>query len=73
MAHHGRHVVASRIAQVQCGGGAVTDLILAEATSAGADLIVMGGYGHSRLRELMLGGVTRHMIERMTLPVLLAH
>ena len=45
---------------------AITDLILAEATSNGADLIVMGGYGHSRLRELMLGGATRHMIERMT-------
>jgi nucleotide-binding universal stress UspA family protein len=73
VAHLGRHDVASRIAQVQSGGAAITDLILAEAKSAGADLIVMGGYGHSRLRELMLGGVTRHMIERMTLPVLLAH
>jgi nucleotide-binding universal stress UspA family protein len=65
--------VACRINQVQSGGSAITDLILAEATSIGADLIVMGGYGHSRLRELMLGGATRHMIERMTLPVLLAH
>jgi nucleotide-binding universal stress UspA family protein len=73
VAHLGRHKVACRINQVQSGGSAITDLILAEAKSAGADLIVMGGYGHSRLRELMLGGVTRHMIERMTLPVLLAH
>jgi nucleotide-binding universal stress UspA family protein len=73
VAHLGRHKVACRINQVQSGGSAVTDLILAEATSIGADLIVMGGYGHSRLRELMLGGATRHMIERMTLPVLLAH
>jgi len=34
---------------------------------------VMGGYGHSRLREFVLGGVTRDMLERMTVPLLLAH
>ncbi len=38
-----------------------------------ADLLVMGGYSHSRLREMILGGVTRHMLERATLPLLLAH
>ena len=38
-----------------------------------ADLLVMGGYGHPRLRELMLGGVTRDMLARMNLPVLMAH
>jgi nucleotide-binding universal stress UspA family protein len=37
------------------------------------DLIVMGAYGHSRLRELLLGGVTRTMLDRMTVPVLMAH
>ena len=38
-----------------------------------ADLLVMGGYSHSRLREMILGSVTRHMLERATLPLLLAH
>ena len=33
----------------------------------------MGGYGHSRLREMMLGGVTRHMLEHATLPLLISH
>ena len=52
---------------------AIAGLILDQAAQEAADLIVMGGYGHSRLREIMLGGVTRHMLERMTLPVLFAH
>lgn len=38
-----------------------------------ADLLVMGGYSHSRLREMILGGVTRHMLEKASLPLLLAH
>ena len=41
--------------------------------AAGTDLLVMGGYSHSRLREMILGGVTRHMLEKATLPLLLAH
>ena len=47
--------------------------ILAQAAALGADLLVMGGYGHSRFRELLLGGVTRHIIEHAKMPVLLAH
>ncbi len=47
--------------------------LLAEATSGDADLIVMGGYGHSRLRQLVFGGVTRHMLRNVTVPVLMAH
>lgn len=43
------------------------------AAAEGADLLVMGGYSHSRLREMILGGVTRHMLEKATLPLLLAH
>jgi nucleotide-binding universal stress UspA family protein len=41
--------------------------------SSEADLIVMGAYGHSRLRELVLGGVTRTLLEAMTVPVLMSH
>ena len=38
-----------------------------------ADMIVMGGYGHSRLREFVLGGATRGLLESMTVPVLMSH
>jgi nucleotide-binding universal stress UspA family protein len=38
-----------------------------------ADMIVMGGYGHSRFREMLMGGVTRTMLETMTVPVLMTH
>ncbi len=49
------------------------DIILSRAADEGADLLVMGGYGHSRLREMVLGGVTRHMLRHMTIPVLMSH
>ena len=58
---------------VESGGAAIVGLILMQAAAEKADLLVMGGYGHSRLREMILGGVTRHMLERMSLPVLFAH
>lgn len=47
--------------------------ILSNATSEGADLLVMGGYGHSRLRQFVLGGVTREVLESMTVPTLMSH
>lgn len=49
------------------------ELLLSRAADLGADLIVMGAYGHTRLRELILGGVTRTLLEKMTVPVLLSH
>lgn len=52
---------------------AVAEAVLSHAADMHADLIVMGGYGHSRLRQLVLGGVTRTMLESMTVPVLLSH
>lgn len=51
----------------------VANMLLSYAADHGADLIVMGGYGHSRLRELVLGGTTREIIRSMTVPVLMAH
>ncbi len=48
-------------------------LILSRAADHGADLLVMGGYGHSRLQELVLGGVTRSILTSMTVPVLMSH
>jgi nucleotide-binding universal stress UspA family protein len=47
--------------------------LLRAAREAGADLMIMGGYGRSRLRELVLGGVTRHVLTHTEMPVLLAH
>lgn len=47
--------------------------LLAVAADTGADLLVMGAYGHSRFRESILGGVTKTVVEAMTLPVLMAH
>jgi nucleotide-binding universal stress UspA family protein len=52
---------------------AAADALLSHAADVHADLIVMGGYGHSRLRELVLGGVTRTMLDTMTVPVLMSH
>ena len=49
------------------------ETILSEAKKFGASLIVMGGYGHSRLREFVLGGATRSMLKGMPAPVLMAH
>jgi nucleotide-binding universal stress UspA family protein len=47
--------------------------ILSRAADFNADLIVMGAYGHSRVRELVLGGATRTLLEAMTVPVLMSH
>lgn len=49
------------------------DALLKEVMAAGADLLVMGAYTHSRLRQLILGGVTRHMLYHAAIPVLMMH
>lgn len=51
----------------------IGEMLMAEAAKANMDLVVMGGYSHSRLREFILGGVTQHMLEESPLPVLTAH
>jgi nucleotide-binding universal stress UspA family protein len=51
----------------------VANAVLSYAADVGADFIVMGGYGHSRLREFVLGGATYGMLQSMTVPVLMAH
>lgn len=51
----------------------IAELLLSHAADMEANLIVMGGYGHSRTYELVLGGVTRTMLESMTVPVLMSH
>ena len=49
------------------------DALLDYASDIGADLLVAGGYGHSRTREMIMGGVTRDLLQHMTVPVLMSH
>ena len=49
------------------------EALLSLCADEGADLLVMGAFGHTRFRELLLGGATRHVLDAMTLPVLMAH
>jgi nucleotide-binding universal stress UspA family protein len=51
----------------------VANAILSHVAHESATLIVMGGYGHARLREMILGGVTRDMLKSMTVPVFMSH
>jgi nucleotide-binding universal stress UspA family protein len=55
------------------GGQSTAATLIDAARRAGAGLLVIGGYGHSRLREMVLGGVTRHVFSHATLPILMAH
>jgi nucleotide-binding universal stress UspA family protein len=70
LARHGVKATAARQSAPEVKIGAQ---ILSRAADTSADLIVMGGYGHSRLRELVLGGATRSLLEAMTVPVLMSH
>ena len=49
------------------------DMLLSRAADGGADMIVMGAYGHARWREIVLGGFTQHMLAHMTVPVLMSN
>jgi len=51
----------------------IGNALLSSATDLASDLIVMGGYGHTRFREILLGGVTRTVLESMTVPVFMCH
>jgi nucleotide-binding universal stress UspA family protein len=70
LARHGRNVEVQHLAIADID---TTSAILSYVADAGADLIVMGGYGHSRLREFVLGGMTRGILGSMTVPVLMSH
>ena len=68
-----RHGVKVEVSQENTAGIDVGSLLLSRIADLGADLLVMGGYGHSRVRELVLGGVTRTILREMTVPVLMSH
>ncbi|MGB7305240.1 MAG: universal stress protein [Burkholderiaceae bacterium] len=67
-----RHGVNAQVRNLQSDMD-VGNTLLSHAADFGADLIVMGGYGHSRLREWVLGGTTRTLLNSMTVPVLMSH
>jgi nucleotide-binding universal stress UspA family protein len=70
LTRHGINVTVSRYDAPDMDAG---NLLLSRAFDLQADLIVMGAWGHSRLREFILGGVTRTLLESMTVPVLMSH
>ena len=70
LARHGLKVEVKRIVATDTD---VANTILSHAADTSADFIVMGGYGHSRLREFILGGATRGILSSMTVPVLMSH
>lgn len=73
MPHLSRHGVSARVERLDAEPADVQPTILSVAADTGIDLIVMGGYGHSRLQERILGGTTRGMLQSMTVPTLMSH
>jgi nucleotide-binding universal stress UspA family protein len=71
--HLARHGVNARVETTMSGGIGVGNVLLSWASDSGADLLVMGAYGHTRVRELLLGGATRTILDSMTVPVLMSH
>jgi nucleotide-binding universal stress UspA family protein len=71
--HLARHGLAIELKRLVAEDVDVANTVLSYAADCAADFIVMGGYGHSRLREFVLGGATRGILESMTVPVLMAH
>lgn len=68
-----RHGVASELVEVKAGAAPVSEVLLDTAAARKAACLVAGAYGQSRLRENLLGGVTRGLLQRATIPLLLTH
>jgi nucleotide-binding universal stress UspA family protein len=68
-----QHGVDVSVVHQQSADVRVGEWLLSQVTESGCDLVVMGGYAHSRVREAVLGGVTRSMLQAMTVPVLMSH
>jgi len=72
-AHLSRRGLPAEVRNVDSMGRPASLAIMEEATALNADLVVMGGYAHSRLRELVFGGATRDLLRTATVPLLMAH
>jgi nucleotide-binding universal stress UspA family protein len=68
--HHG---IGTELYDVRARAGGIGATLIAEAQERSADLVVMGGYGHSRLREWLLGGVTYQLMHQAPVPLIVAH
>lgn len=68
-----RHGIDVILDEVDAAGRSIGDALTREVVSYNADLLVMGAYGHSRFRELILGGATRSMLSKPPLPILFSH
>ncbi len=68
-----RHNTATEVRDVPLGTRSAAEALLATASEVGAGLLVMGGYSHSRVRELILGGVTAHVLRGAAVSVLMVH
>lgn len=71
--HLARHSVKSNVLVAEVPGAETGAVLRSKCRELGADLLVMGAYGHSRTRERVLGGVTRDILARMEIPVLMSH
>jgi nucleotide-binding universal stress UspA family protein len=71
--HLARHKLQVELVRIPAADIDVASAILSHAADTDASLIVMGGYGHSKLRELALGGATRGILQAMTVPTLMSH
>lgn len=71
--HLARHGIRMEVETMPAADIDVADAILSHVSDCSANMIVMGGYGHSRLREFVLGGATRGILSTMTVPVFLSH
>jgi len=71
--HLARHNINSELVRLPAADIDVANAILSYAADTDANMIVMGGFGHSRLRDFVLGGATRGLLESMTVPTLMSH
>ncbi len=71
--HLARHDLAVDLKRIVATDTDIANTLLSHAADTSADFIVMGGYGHSRLREFILGGATHGILASMTVPVLMSH
>jgi nucleotide-binding universal stress UspA family protein len=71
--HLASHGISARLANTPRGSGPVADVLLSRAMDLSADMIVAGAFHRSPLRETLVGGVSRGLLQRMTVPVLMSH
>ena len=72
-AHFERHGIPFEPVELEARGTAAGEVLQNFADKMGTGLMVMGAFGHSRVREMVLGGVSRTLLSSMTIPVLISH